>query len=210
MILVSSEGPSAVIWASLFGLYQEAGTHGGGPCFAQLHDTSPAPPSWLYRAQDTGCWVVGPQLGAVDCALANTTVMPGDKVPSTGWLYSGDRDWCEDQDINIKSMDKKHECGMISVRKGFRHLGLFTPTAHYSAGRRVFRSRAGRYLLVTQDSDRWMVTEDKSGHGVVLSLALASHFCPAYTKAKTNEIALYCSIHTNSSYSRLVKGNSIL
>ena len=194
MILVTSNGPSADSWASLFGLYQEAGTHGGAPCYAQLHDTSPAPPSWLYRALDTGCWVVGPQLGAVDCALANTTVMPGDKVPSTGWLYSGDRDWCEDQDINIKSMEnKKHECGMISVRKGFRHLGLFTPTAHYSAGRRVFRSRAGRHLLVTPDTGRWTVAEDREGCGLVSSLTLATHICPAYVGSKhLNDIIVNC------------------
>ena len=199
MILVSSEGPSSEIWASLFGLYREAGTHGGAPCYAQLHDTSPTPPSWLYRALDTGCWVVAPQLGAVDCALANTTVMPGEKVPSTGWLYSGDRDWCEDHGISVSIVQEKSpECGGVIVREGSRHLGLFTPTAHYSAGRKVFRSEngaRGSYLLVTPSSDRWLVAEKISGHGLVMSLAFASHMCPAYKPNMRRDVLLYCNIH---------------
>ena len=191
---MSSEGPSAERWASLFGLYQEAGTHGGAPCFAQLHDTSPVPPGWLYRAQDTGCWVVGPQLGVVDCALANTSMqLARGKVPATGWLYSGKEDWCADPAISIISMKKQiPECGVVTVRKGSRHLGLFTPTAHYSAGRRVFRSRAGRHLLVTPDTGRWMVAEDREGCGLVSSLTLATHICPAYVRAKQNDIIVNC------------------
>ena len=196
---MTSEGPSVHSWASLFGLYQEVGTHGGAPCYAQLHDTSPAPPSWLYRAQDTGCWVVGPQLGAVNCALANTMQLAGGEVPATGWLYSGKEDWCADPDISIISMKKQMpECGVVTVRKGSRHLGLFTPTAHYSAGRRVFRSEngaRGSYLLVTPSSDRWLVAEKISGHGLVMSLAVASHMCPAYKPNMRRDVVLYCNIH---------------
>ena len=197
MILVSSEGPSAVIWASLFGLYQEAGTHGGVPCYAQLHDTSPAPPSWLYRAQDTGCWVVGPQLGAVDCALANKDIISDGKVPVTGWLYSGETDWCKDPALSVTStQDEDQRCGVVSVRSGSKHLGLFKPTAQFSAGRRVFRSRAGKFLLVTSDSERWVVAEDSKGGRVVTTLTMATHMCPEYKPTKGSEVVMYCNIHS--------------
>ena len=149
------------------GVFLLAGEHNNRPYYRQKHTVDTEGASFLY-SHDNGGWVVSDTLGGAGGYLRNISQTAS--VPTSGWQYLkyDDDGWHHDPALTVTPLSalSSATCSSITIsakgeaaKKVPDYLGTFTPTGDYSAGRQVFSSDRGRYLMMKAGWSSWGVQD---------------------------------------------------
>ena len=189
MVLVTSTGAAAEYKGYCMGVFLLAGEHNNRPYYRQKHTLDTQGALFLY-SHDNGIWYVSDTLGKAGGSLKNTTKTAS--VPTSGWQYIGGR-WHHDLALTVTPLSdlSSATCSSITIsakgeaaRKQAQCMGTFTPTGDYSAGRQVFSSDRGRYLMVPAYSDRWGVLDSVTATAADIRSGCSPGMCPAHPRAR--------------------------
>ena len=197
MLLVTSTGAAAEEQGDCMGVFLLAGEHNNRPYYRQKHTLDTQGAKFLY-SHDNGDWVVSDILGEDDGYLKNTSQTAS--VPTSGWQYAADGEWLHDppwhhDTITVTPLSdlSSATCSSITIsakgeaaRKQASSLGTFTPTGDYSAGRQVFSSDRGRYLMVKAGYSNWSVRRSVTATGASIQSGCSPGMCPAHPRARSD------------------------
>ena len=192
--MLSSTGPTAEHQGARLGIYQEKGVYNGSKYYEQVHTLNTASKGeFVFRDKD-GPWKISDTLGggAFGTQNLNTT----DTLPLEGWQYCDGNKWHDDPNFRVSSV-LPSPCGHITISasgeaasKQASCVGVYQPTAMYSAGRRVFKHTSReRYLLVPPGMVIWFVTDNPENPDPITALMVSGcspSQCPADSRARTS------------------------
>ena len=174
------------------GVFLLAGEHNNRPYYRQKHTVDTEGASFLY-SHDNGGWVVSDTLGGAGGYLRNISQTAS--VPTSGWQYGVGNAWHHDPTMTVthKFNLSSATCSSITIsaegeaaRKQPSSLGTFTPTGDYSAGRQVFSSDRGLYLMVKAGYSNWSVRRSVTATGASIQSGCSPGMCPAHPRARSD------------------------
>ena len=189
VLLLTTTGDAAEYCSDCMGLFLLAGEHNNRPYYKQNHTVDTEGAKFLYSSA-SGKWLVSDTLGGAEWRLKNTARTAS--VPTSGWKY-----W-ENYDPAMTAAPlsdlSSATCSSITIlakgkaaRKVPDYLGTFTPTGDYSAGRQVFSSDRGRYLMTEAGCDIWGVTDSVTTPTASIRSGCSPGMCPAHPRARRDD-----------------------
>jgi len=162
-IILSTSGFTAEYHAPFFGLYRKDIIN-GSPHYVQLGSGSGTQKEHNIKKWSNTIWYVSDNDTPV---LRNRNT--SDDLPTLGWEYIKNGEWFFDSNLKVENIndnlddnDENDICSSVIVSGDAEdqsdYLGRFDAVnGIYSAGRLMYKNKSGKYLMVRNDANPWVI-----------------------------------------------------